>query len=298
MASLCIDSYQDPVVAWFAQSFPRQHRLSADIAADLRRCPELLIDPPNKALFGFITEFAIGLAVSEYGPYLPLLQCLGHDQASRILTLAGYRPGTDHSSAYQTWRQDSREPHPARLFTAATRLSHVHCLLNDLDARRPDATEVARLTLRRWPDLLDPRPDETFHARRAFRILWASITSGFHHALMSYGPATPQVPLLDRSRCADLLLGTTVVEIKSGRLDDDRRLAALIRQILTYALLAPLDGHPVTHAAVYAVRYQRLLRYPVQELADRLAGAPVDLTAAGADLARVIRTARQQPSAA
>jgi hypothetical protein len=135
-------------------------------------------------------------------------------------------------------------------------------------------------------------------ARRAFCVLWDSFSNGFRNALCSYGPATAQVSLLDGQRCADLLLGTTVLEIKSGRLDDGQYRAGLIRQLLTYALLAPMHGYPVTHVAVYAVRYQRLLRYPVQQFADRVAGDPVNLARAGAALAGVIRrTAHHRPAA-
>jgi hypothetical protein len=72
----------------------------------------------------------------------------------------------------------------------------------------------------------------------------------------------------------------------------------LIEQVLTYALLAHHDRHRVTHVAVYAARYQRLLRYPIQELANRLAGEPLDLTAAASDLVRLIRDRRRRRGAA
>ncbi|WP_433537328.1 hypothetical protein ACQPZK_05975 [Micromonospora sp. CA-249363] len=131
-----------------------------------------------------------------------------------------------------------------------------------------------------------------------FRTVWASYSSGFHSAFRSYGPATAQLPLLDGRRHADFLLGTTVLEVKSGRLDEDRYLDELIRRILTYALLAHHDDHLVTHIAVYAVRYQRLLRYRIDELANQLAGTPIDLTATGAALAAAIRARpRRRPAA-
>jgi hypothetical protein len=285
----------DPVAAWLSEVFPRQHRLSADLDAALRSGPELLLDPPNKAVFGYLAEFAIGLAVCQDDPYPELLRCLDDDRARRILTLAGYRPAPD-DLANSPWLRTGPDPHSARLFTAASRLAHLHRLRNNLDARRLDVVDVTRLMVQRWPDLLDPRPDQTSRARRAFRVLWDSFSNGFRNALRSYGPATAQVSLLDGQRCADLLLGTTVLEIKSGRLDDGQYRAGLIRQLLTYALLAPLHGYPVTHVAVYAVRYQRLLRYPVQPFADRLAGDPVNLARAGAALDGLIRqTAHHRP---
>jgi hypothetical protein len=93
-------------------------------------------------------------------------------------------------------------------------------------------------------------------------------------------------------------LGTTLLEVKSGRLDEGRYLDELIQQVLTYALLAHHDGRTVTHVAVYAARYQRLLRYRVQDLIVRLADTPVDLTAAGRELAALIPRGRHCRSAA
>ena len=282
-------SSPDPIDAWLARTFPYERVLSAEIVADLRRCPVLPVDPPNKSFFGNVVEVAIGLDLCDQSPYLRLLRCLDHQCAVRLLSMAGYRPTTDILTAYDTWRHTASTPHPAHIFTAASRLAHVHCLLNDLDTRRPDVDDVARLLLRRYPSLLDNRPDEPFHTRRAFRAVWSSYTSGFHTALRSYGRATAQLSLLDGYRHADFLLGATLLEVKSGRLDEGTYVGDLIHQILTYALLAHHDGHPVTHIAVYAARYQRLLRYRIQKLANRLADAPVDLTATGSELAALIR---------
>ena len=288
---------QDPVGAWLAKTFPHHHALRAEITADLRRCPALLIDAPDKSYFGHVVELAIGLTLCDQSPYLRLLHCLDHHHAARLLSMAGYRPTTDAGTAYAAWRRTDTALHPAHIFTAASRLAHIRKLLNDLDARRPDADDVVRRLLRRYPSLLNSRPNDTFHTRRAFRTVWSSYTSGFCRALRSYGRATPQLSLLDGHRHADFLLGTTVLEVKSGRLDEDSYLDYLIRQMMTYALLAHHDGHRVTHIAVYAARYQRLLRYRIDELANQLASTPVDLTAAGADLATLMRDwARRRPA--
>ena len=131
-----------------------------------------------------------------------------------------------------------------------------------------------------------------------FVELWTSYTTGFHTALRSYGPATAHLSLLDGLRHADLLLGSTVLEVKSGRLDLNAYLDQLIKQMLTYALLAHHDGHPVTHVAVYGIRYQRLLRYPIQLLLNWLAGTPIDISVAGADLAAVIHASQYRRRAA
>ena len=287
---------QDPVSAWLARTFPRQHVLRAEIAAELRRCSVLLLDPPNKSLFGDIVEFAIGLTLGDQPSYLQLFDCLDLGHAQRLLTTAGYQP-TEMATLLGTWRRIHSAPHPARIFNTASRLAHLHCLRNDLGAWRPDVDDVTRLLLQRNPDLLDNRPDQTFRTRCWFRTFWYSYTSGFQTALRSYGPSTAQLSLLHGHRRADFLLGTTLLEVKSGRLDRDRYLDNLIRQLLTYALLAHHDGHPVTHVAAYAARYQRLLRYPIQELTNRLAGAPLDLTAAASHIACLIRDQRPRRDA-
>lgn len=288
---------QDPVSAWLARTFPRQHVLRAEIAAELSRCPVLLLDPPNKSLFGDIVELAIGLSLGE-APYLQLFGCLDLGHAQRLLTMAGYQPTAGPASNLRSWHRIDSAPHPARIFTTASRLAHIHHLRKDFGAQRPDVDEVTRLLLHRYPDLLDSRPSQTFHTRRWFRAFWLSYSSGFHRGLRSYGHATAQLSLLGGHRRADFLLGTTLLEVKSGRLDQDRYLDNLIRQLLTYALLAHHDGHPVTHVAVYAARYQRLLRYPIQELTNRLTGEPLNLTTAAAELAGLIRDGRPRREAA
>ncbi|MFF5177786.1 hypothetical protein ACFY2Q_07145 [Micromonospora sp. NPDC000316] len=281
---------QDPVTAWFAETFPHQDVLRAEIGADLRRCPVLLTDPPNKSYFGHVVELAIGLALCNQSPYPRLFHCLDPCLATRLLTTAGHQPSVAGAASYDAGRRSDRALRPAHLFTAASRLANVRILLNQIDRHYSDAVPSTRHVLEQYPHLLHGHPRETYQTRHAFRIVWSSYSSGFHDALRSYGPATAQLSLLDGRRHADFLLGTTVLEVKSGRLDENHYLDELIRQILTYALLAHHDGHHVTHVAVYATRYQRLLRYRLGELINQLAGNPIDLTATGAELAALVRS--------
>jgi hypothetical protein len=198
----------------------------------------------------------------------------------------------------RSWRRIDSAPHPARLFTTASRLAHIHRLRNHPGAQRPDVDKGTRRLLHLYPNLLNSRPGETVHTWRWFRAFWLSYISGFQRGLRSYGPATAHLPLLDGHRCADFLLGTTLLEVKSGRLDQDHYLDDLIKQVLTYALLAHHDGHHLTHVAVYVARYQRLLRYPIPGLTNRLAGAPLNLTTTAAELADLIRDGHPRREAA
>jgi hypothetical protein len=52
---------------------------------------------------------------------------------------------------------------------------------------------------------------------------WASYTSGFRTALRAYGPVTAGLRLLDGLRVADFLAGSTLVELKTGHIDNNGR---------------------------------------------------------------------------
>ncbi len=135
-------------------------------------------------------------------------------------------------------------------------------------------------------------------ARPAFAAFWASYTSGFRNALRGYGPVTASLNLLDGLRIADFLAGTTIVELKTGHLDGTHHLQALVDQVLTYALLAPVCGHPATAAVMYLARYHVLAHYPLDTLFSRLAGQPINAIEAGHHLGTLIRAEgpRQPPA--
>jgi hypothetical protein len=135
-------------------------------------------------------------------------------------------------------------------------------------------------------------------ARPAFRQFWASYSGGFRAALLGYGSVTAGPALLGGLRVADLTAGTTLVELKTGHLDDTCQFHDLIDQVLTYALLAPLSGYPVTAVVMYLARYHVLARYPVDAFTTSLAGEPFDLAEAGRDLAALILAEQASPAAA
>ena len=112
---------------------------------------------------------------------------------------------------------------------------------------------------------------------------------GFYAALRSYGTATAKVLLLNGLRQADFFVGTTILEVKSGRLDQDLYVLQLINQMISYALLARFDGYPVTHVAAYAIRYQRLLRFRIEPFLARLADRRLDLGKASAEFASILQ---------
>jgi len=89
---------------------------------------------------------------------------------------------------------------------------------------------------------------------------------------------------------ADMIVGGLLVEWKvnlGDRRRDGRRRCALsldtIHQLLGYLLLDYDDAFQIDALGVYAARYAYLVTWPLAQLLDELAGAPVDLACARAD---------------
>jgi hypothetical protein len=139
-----------------------------------------------------------------------------------------------------------------------------------------------RQVLRAWAEAI-------WDARPAWRAYWASYTGALRDVLRSYGLAVAAPVLLDGRRRADLITGSTLVELKTGRLDDPGYVNSLIDQLLTYSLLAMHDGYRITHVALYAARYELLVRYPLHDFLDGLAGTQLNGAAVAAQLADAIR---------
>jgi hypothetical protein len=275
---------ESPAEAWLNRTFPLRHGFCAEIGADLRSHTLIPVDVAYKSFLGDLMERAIGLSLCGQPPYLNLFHLLGDKRAARLLRLAGY----DKAGAVPT---------PADVFLVAYRLAQVNQLLNPRWGGRVDPEAIACL-LRRHPDALPRHCGETNFEWLAFEELWASYSGGFRATLRSYGDAIAQVPLLGGRRHADFLVGRTVLEVKSGRLDRETYILQLINQLIGYGLLAHFNGHTVTHVAVYAVRYQRVLRFRIEPLLTRLAGRRLSLDTASADFAEAVDNRRHGTTAA
>jgi hypothetical protein len=183
------------------------------------------------------------------------------------------------------------------LFTVGSLLTDLDHLWRQLNIAAPENTNRVLQAVLRHRDTVAIRAAATRTARPTFKEFWASYVGGFRAALLGYGPVTAAPVLLDGLRVADLIAGTTIVELKTGHLDEEHRFHDLIDQVLTYALLAPLSGYPVTAVVVYLARYHVLARYPVDAFLADLAGEAVDITETGHQLAALIR-AEHSPEAA
>ncbi|MFE9658050.1 hypothetical protein [Micromonospora sp. NPDC006431] len=274
---------------WLAHRFPKRGWLIADLQRRIGRAPTpIAVCAPNPGRFGHAVERVLALDLCDRPPYPQLIANLPEPGQQRLLATAGYAPPTDASDG--PWHKTAEHIPGARLFTVGSLLTVLDAAVHALRLAAPDDARAAIRAALRHQETLAACATGVRAARPAFAAFWASYTSGFQTALRSYGPVTTPLELLDGLRVADFLAGTTIIELKTGHLDDTNHLHALIDQVLTYALLAPASGHPVTAIVMYLARYHVMARYPLDLFLSRLAGKPIDTAEAGCHLAALIRT--------
>ncbi|MFE9694322.1 hypothetical protein [Micromonospora sp. NPDC005806] len=229
----------------------------------------------------------LALDLCERSPYLQLIASLPEGGQRRLLATAGDAPSTDAQGG--PWRKTADQIPGARLFTVGSLLTVLDAALHALRPASPEAARAAILAALRHQETFAAVATWVRAARPAFAAFWASYTSGFQDALRSYGPVTASLELLGGLRVADFLAGTTIIELKTGHLDDTNHLHALIDQTLTYALLAPVSGHPIAAVVMYLARHHAMARYPLDLFLTGLAGKPIDIAEASGHLDALIR---------
>ncbi|RZU51216.1 hypothetical protein EV385_3025 [Krasilnikovia cinnamomea] len=297
MVSYVFRSAPEPPASrqWLAHRFPHRTKLVTDLRQRIQRAPNpITASPPDPRHFGLAVERTLALDLCVTPPYPDLFARLPADARRILLTTAGYRPHP--VEADQPWIRTCGGVLAGRLFTVGSLLTDLDHVLRQLQVASPDDAHRKLRAPLRHRETLAILAGATRAARPAFKEFWTSYLAGFRDALNSYGPVVAAPVLLDGLRVADLIAGTTVVELKTGHLDDTKQFHDLVDQVLTYALLAPPSGHPVTAVVIYLARYHVMARYPVDVLAADLAGAPVDLAEAGEHLGTLIR-AEQAPVA-
>jgi hypothetical protein len=114
-----------------------------------------------------------------------------------------------------------------------------------------------------------------------FREFWRAHTASPRQILKDLGAVhAADVPFHRGRYFADLIIGTSVVEVKTGVTGTDEDLLKTLRQTVRYALLAQHNGYEITNTVVYLDRYATIIQTPLQTAADDLAGRPVDLAQA------------------
>ena len=275
---------------WLASRFPHRAGVIADLRRRVGRAPApLTICPPDASLFGRAFDITVGLDLAHGVPYAALFDCLPDAPRRVLLHAAGFAPDPANASSGAAGWSRTAAVHPARLFAVANVLAPMADIFRVV---KVTSIDHGRAIIRdQTSDLRATRIflKLAFHARPAFRQFWDSYQVGFRDLIRGFGPVHAAPVLLDGYRQADCIAGTTSVELKTGHLTEDRHYDEIIDQTLTYGLLAPLSGYPITDTAVYLARYQVLARYPFEAVAAELAGGALDLADLAEELADVVR---------
>ncbi|MFF5230726.1 hypothetical protein [Dactylosporangium sp. NPDC000521] len=227
-------------------------------------------------MFGNTFELCTVFDLADHMPYPHLLDALPPMEGLWTAWRAGFQPPPDdHEADFRHWRRAEPVP-PAWLHAAGSDLAQRLEVVYQFG----DTAESSRHWLAKWGMVCD-----TFNDRRritaaeaaTFRAFWQAHQAGPKDTLRQLGPVrAADVPLLGGHRMADLIAGTTMVEIKTG-LMSDAVLADTVLQAAEYALAAPDAGYDIDNVVIYLARYRLIIRTPLQELANSLAGKPVDL---------------------
>ncbi|WP_432834093.1 hypothetical protein [Dactylosporangium sp. CA-092794] len=242
----------------------------------VRRAAAVPTMAPHGQLFGSTFELCTVLDLAERMPYPHLLDALPTFEAIWTAWRTGFAPPLDDPAAdFGRWNR-REETAPAWLHAAGSNLAQLMPMLY----RFGDTAEASRASLETWNSRV-----ESFATRRriaateapAFRAFWREHLAGPREMLQALGPVrAADVPFRGGRRMGDLIAGTSMVEIKTGRMED-QQLAEAVVQAVEYALLAEAEGYDVSDVVIYLARYGLVIQTPLQELADDLAGCRTDL---------------------
>lgn len=263
-----------PADRWLRQRFAERSWLLAELTAAMDAATPIRVLAPDPCTFGHTFEIAVHNDLSRVLPHVGELAAFPRRTARAFARLAGYRPPPETPRApWPTWIRRNDDPAPRH---------------------RSQVPACALAVARGMPFACRSGPASTLRPMRAsagFRRMLLAVAAGqepahlafmtgYDHAirplLRSWGAATAS-PVLPGKRTADLLVGRTIVEIKTGWLEDPDDLQHLVDQILGYGLLSQLTATRATHVAAYLARYGVVLRYPFHALAQRSASEPIDI---------------------
>jgi hypothetical protein len=224
--------------------------------------------------FGLAMEWAINFDLANEVPYqaeLDAFRADGGDRAAHLVASAGFSflEGSDSANApwsrwARTHRPSDRPDHEAmELLAGCWSLTQIIELLH-----RPHFAEPGGILTkcRFWEDMYEPTTEAPWLAGP-----WDAYRRLGRPQLDALGqPVDIGVKLIDRYATADLLLGSTVIDIKCS-IDPVPKLTEWLRQVVAYALLVP--DRSVHRVGIYLVRQARLVTW---ELAELLPGINLD----------------------
>lgn len=224
--------------------------------------------------FGLAMEWAINFDLANEVPYqaeLDAFRADGGDRAAKLVASAGFSFIGDADSASSPWSRWARTYRPSdrpdqeamELLAGCWSIIEIIELLH-----RPHFAEPGGILTKRefWEGMYEPTTAAPWMAGpwNAFRTLGRPQLDALGQ------PVDIGIKLIDRYATADLLLGSTMIDIKCST-DPSPKLTEWLPQVVAYALLA--RDRSVHRVGIYLVRQARLITWELEEL---LPGANLD----------------------
>ncbi len=283
-----LDNPVHPVTIWLTQTFPYRDQWVGGLLARVMAARPIALNPPTPVLFGRAFEYAIGLDLATADPYPQLLEAIPPRHAAWLLTAAGYMPEAGTERWLRRTSASGRRKRSVQVHAAAWYLAYLQDVLHTIGGKDPQRCRQVVETV--MADVSVPRGAFTA-AAPTMLAFWRGHLASTHEPLQRLGLVTTGPVVYPGYATADLIAGTTLVEIKTGWIDEEN-IRKTLNQIISYALLAGPAGHAVTSIAVHLARYRLLIHDPLQTLANELAGKPVDIGAAAGNFATVVSASR------
>src|SRR5690606_35045741 len=226
-------------------------------------------------LLGDAIELAIGLDLARSTPYPRYLALLDDELATSMIDQCGMRPahgadGRPGGVREPGWHgRKLSQDEVARLADAAYYLAHCRSILE-----WPDKVDSGYLPgllqlIREYaPWMRAHRVDESAAMVARWRVDELVARYDRHRP----GTVVTAPVIVPRAAIADLIVGTTLLEVKAVA-DPLDEFDLTFRQALIYALLAG-DDHPISEIAIYWARHGVLTRWPLAELLGELTSEP------------------------
>ncbi|MFC4334640.1 hypothetical protein [Salininema proteolyticum] len=228
-------------------------------------------DPAVADQYGLAMEWAIGFDLAEVVPYRPELDVLradGGERAADLVRAAGFIARDHVVSSTTPWTLWIRDRRPSSrpfhesvpLLAACWNVSEISKLLHRPELAEPDGL-LAKAHV--WTHLWEPPV-----ATPWLSDLWAAYCKFGRSQLDELGrPVEVSVTLVDRYAIADLILGSTLIDIKYTA-QPEAKLGEWLLQIVAYALMVP--DRQISQIGVYLVRQTRLITWDLAELLPKI----------------------------
>lgn len=219
------------------------------------------------ARYGIAMEWAIGFDLAETVPYRQMLEVFradGGDRAAKLIEAAGFAPTSEGNHARMPWTDWRRQQRPSDrplhasppLLTACWNASGVAKLLHKEGIGEADGILTCAAV---WNMVYKPVANAPW-----LTGLWDTYCRiGRPQLDRLPGPVEVSPRLVHRYATADLILGTTLIDIKFTAYPEEKLLEWL-RQTVGYALLT--GDRRVDRVGVYLVRQGRLVTWSITKL--------------------------------